>query len=212
MSAFVLGTTCDGDGVAGDGGAGQGATPDRRAGMGGAESADEPESMDAKLCEDCEAGDGGAGQGAAPDRRTGMGAGPNLRVHATHVHKLSTLKQPMGRRTGLRQGRRSPNSRLLPRAAVAGPTAWMRSSTRIQQKITRPASARSRVAFADLRFRRSQLVAGGLSAAPVSRLDRWRPISADESRSQGGEKLSNRDGENYAYLPIAFLGDASLVV
>ena len=99
----------------------------------------------------------------------------------------------MGRRTGLREGRRSPNSRLLPRAAVAGPTAWMRSSTRIQQKITRPASARRRVAFADLCFRRSQLVAGGLSAAPVSRLVRWRPISVDESRSQGGEKLSNRD-------------------
>ena len=73
MSAFVLGTTCDGDGVAGDGGAGQGAAraPDRRAGMGGAESAAEPESMDAKLCEDCEAGDGGAGQGAAPDRTCG---------------------------------------------------------------------------------------------------------------------------------------------
>ena len=62
--------------MAGDGGAGQGAAraPDRRAGMGGAESAAEPESMDAKLCEDCEAGDGGlggAGQGAAPDRTCG---------------------------------------------------------------------------------------------------------------------------------------------
>ena len=75
MSAFVLGTTCDGDGVADEGGAGQGAAraPDRRAGMGGADSetAAEPESMDAKLCEDCEAGDGGAGQGAAPDRTCG---------------------------------------------------------------------------------------------------------------------------------------------
>ena len=45
--------------------------PDRRAGMGGAESAAESESMDAKLCEDCEAGDGGAGLGAAPDRTCG---------------------------------------------------------------------------------------------------------------------------------------------
>jgi hypothetical protein len=68
-----MGTTCDGDGVAGDGGAGQGTAraPDRRAGMGVSVSAAEPESMDAKLCEDCEAGDGGVGQGAAPDRSCG---------------------------------------------------------------------------------------------------------------------------------------------
>jgi hypothetical protein len=77
MSAFVF-TMNEclpfyGDGVAGDGGAGQGAAraPDRRAGMGGAEYTAEPESMDAKLCEDCEAGDSGAGQGAAPDLTCG---------------------------------------------------------------------------------------------------------------------------------------------
>ena len=51
------------------------------------------------------------------------------------------------------------------------------------------------VVSADLWFRRLQLVVGGLSAEPVFRLLRWRPTSVDESRSQGGKKLSDRDGK-----------------
>ena len=73
-----------------------------------------------KLCEDCEAGDGGAGQGAAPDRTCGY-TQRNL-----HKRRLCKLIKPMGRRTGitgLREGRQSPNPRLLPLAAVAGPRA-----------------------------------------------------------------------------------------
>ncbi len=70
-----------------------------------------------KLCEDCEAGDGGAGQGAAPDRT------------CVYTQRMITAN---GQANWIKGGETITEFTFTAAiGAVAGPRAWMRSSTRI---------------------------------------------------------------------------------